>query len=137
MSDRVVFLQPTFLTPPQTESSPLNHTTQALTLGVNYDDSGQLITDLAYADDVVIFADLLDTLKDALYPMNNPKSWGYMSTGPIPSFNPSAHGYPLHHQHSSEHNLSQRLTTSRTLTAPSPVTRALLRLERTMNLLCH
>ena len=45
----------------------LNKTTQALTLGVNYDDSGQLITEPDYADDVVIFADLLDTLKDALY----------------------------------------------------------------------
>ena len=42
------------------------NTTQALTLGVNYDDSGQHITDLDYADDIVIFADLLDTLKDAL-----------------------------------------------------------------------
>ena len=40
----------------------LNNTTQALTLGVNYDDTGQLITDLDYADDIVIFADLLDTL---------------------------------------------------------------------------
>ena len=36
----------------------LNNTTQALTLGVNYDDSGQHITDLDYADDIVIFADL-------------------------------------------------------------------------------
>ena len=41
-----------------------------------------------------------------------PKNWGYMSTGPRPSFSPSAHGCPLHHQHSSEHNLSQRPTTS-------------------------
>ena len=48
----------------------LNNTTQPLTLGVNYDDSGQLITDLAYADDVVIFANLLDTLTDALYIFN-------------------------------------------------------------------
>ena len=48
----------------------LNITTQALTLGVNYDDSGQLITDLDYADDIVIFADLLDTLKDALFLFN-------------------------------------------------------------------
>ena len=48
----------------------LNNTTQALTLGVNYDDSGQLITDLDYADDIVIFADLLDTLKDALFIFN-------------------------------------------------------------------
>ena len=48
----------------------LNNTTQALTLGVNYDDSGQHITDLDYADDIVIFADLLDTLKDALYIFN-------------------------------------------------------------------
>ena len=47
-----------------------NNTTQALTLGVNYDDSGQHITDLDYADDIVIFADLLDTLKDALYIFN-------------------------------------------------------------------
>ena len=38
-----------------------------------------------------------------------------MSTGPRPSFNPSAHGYLLHHQHSSEHNLSQRPTTSHTI----------------------
>ena len=45
----------------------LNNTTQALTLGVNYDDSGQLITYLDYADDIVIFADLLDKLKDALF----------------------------------------------------------------------
>ena len=44
----------------------LNNITQALTLGVYYDDSGQLITDLDYADDIIIFADLLDTLKDAL-----------------------------------------------------------------------
>ena len=48
----------------------LNITTQALTLGVNYDDSGQLITDLDYADDIVIFVDLLDTLKDALFMFN-------------------------------------------------------------------
>ena len=48
----------------------LNNTTQAMTLGVNYDDSGQLITDLDYADDIVIFADLLDTLKDALFIFN-------------------------------------------------------------------
>ena len=48
----------------------LNNTTQALTLGVNYDDSGQHITDLDYADDIVIFADLLDTLKDAPYIFN-------------------------------------------------------------------
>ena len=47
-----------------------NNTTQAMTLGVNYDDSGQLITDLDYADDIVIFADLLDTLKDALFIFN-------------------------------------------------------------------
>ena len=44
----------------------LNNTTQALTLGVNYDHFGQLITDLDY-DDIVIFADLLDTLKDDLF----------------------------------------------------------------------
>ena len=48
----------------------LNNTTQALTLGVNYDDSGQHITDLDYADEIVIFADLLDTLIDALYIFN-------------------------------------------------------------------
>ena len=48
----------------------LNITTQALTLGVNYDDSGQLTTDLDYADDIVIFAYLLDTLKDALFMFN-------------------------------------------------------------------
>ena len=48
----------------------LNNTTQALTLGVNYDDSGQLITDLDYADNVVIFADLFDTLKEALFIFN-------------------------------------------------------------------
>ena len=48
----------------------LNNTTQAMTLGVNYDDSGQLITDLDYADDIIIFADLLDTLKDALFIFN-------------------------------------------------------------------
>ena len=33
--------------------------------GVNFDDSGQLITDLDYADGGDIFADLFDTLKDA------------------------------------------------------------------------
>ena len=48
----------------------LNNTTQVLTLGVNYDDSGQLITDLDCADDIVIFADLLDTLEDALFIFN-------------------------------------------------------------------
>ena len=48
----------------------LNITTQALTLGMNYDDSGQLITDLDYADDIAIFADLPDTLKDALFIFN-------------------------------------------------------------------
>ena len=48
----------------------LNNATQAMTLGVNYDDSGQLITDLYYADDVVIFADVFDTLKDALLTFN-------------------------------------------------------------------
>ena len=48
----------------------LNNTTQAVTLCVNYDDSGQLITDLDYADDVVIFADLFDTLKEALFIVN-------------------------------------------------------------------
>ena len=68
VSTRVVFLQPTFLTPPLTASS--TSLTQALTLGVNYDDFGQLITDLDYADDIVIFADLLDTLKDALFMFN-------------------------------------------------------------------
>ena len=105
----------------------LTNTTQALTLGVNYDDSGQLITDLYYADDIVIFADLLDTLKDALFIFNErSQHWGYMSTGPIPSFSPSAHGYPLHHQHSSVHNLSQRPTTSHTFAAPSPVITAFL-----------
>ena len=91
----------------------LNNNTQPLTLGMNYDDSGQLITDLEYADDIVIFADLLDTLKDALLClMNNPKNWGYISTGPIQSFSPPALGCLLHHQHSSEHNLSKRPTTS-------------------------
>ena len=53
--------------------------------------------------------------------MNNPKNCGYMSSGPRPSFSPSALGCLLHHQHSSEHNLSQRPTTSHTLAAPSPV----------------
>ena len=48
----------------------INKTTQSLTLGVNYDDSGQLITDIEYADDVVIFADLFDTLKEALFIFN-------------------------------------------------------------------
>ena len=33
-------------------------------------------------------------------------------------------GYPLHHQHSSEHNLSQLPTTLHTLAAPSPVVTA-------------
>ena len=96
--------------------SVLNNNTQALTLGVNYDDSGQHITDLDYADDIVIVADLLDTLKDALYIFNEQsQKLGYMSTGPRPSFSPSTHGYPHPHQHSSEHNLSQRPTTSHTL----------------------
>ena len=105
----------------------LNKTTQALTLGVNYDDSGQLTTDLDYADDVVIFADLLDTLKDVLFMFNEQSENGsYMSTGPRPSFSPSALGCLLHHQHSSEHNLSQRPTTSHTLAAPSPVITAVL-----------
>ena len=48
----------------------LNNTTQALTLGVNYDESGQLITYLDYADDIVIFSDILDTLMDALFISN-------------------------------------------------------------------
>ena len=48
----------------------LNKTTQALTLGVHYDDSGQLITYLDYADDAVIFADLFETLKEALFIFN-------------------------------------------------------------------
>ena len=48
----------------------LNNTTHSLTLGVNFDDSGQLITDQDYADDIVIFADLLDTMKDALFIFN-------------------------------------------------------------------
>ena len=48
----------------------LNNTPQALTLAVNCDDSGQLTTDLDYADDIVIFADLLDTLKDAQFMFN-------------------------------------------------------------------
>ncbi len=106
----------------------LNNNTQAMTLGVNCDDSGQHITDLDYADDIVIFADLLNTLKDAvyIYLTNNPTNWGYMSTGPRPSFSPSTHGYPLLHQHSSEHNLSQRPTSSHTLAAPSPVITSVL-----------
>ena len=40
----------------------LSNNTQCMILGVTDDDSGQLITDLEYADDIVIFADLLDTL---------------------------------------------------------------------------
>ncbi len=39
----------------------LNNTAQAMTLGVNYDESGQLITHFDYADDIVIFADLSPT----------------------------------------------------------------------------
>ena len=62
-----------------------------------------------------------------LYLTNNPKNWGYMSTGPRPSFSPSALGCLLHHQHSSEHNLSQRPTISHTLAAPSPVITAVLK----------
>ena len=50
----------------------LNSTTRAPT--VNCDDSGHLIIDLDYADDVFIFASLFDTLKDA-YSMNNCKNW--------------------------------------------------------------
>ena len=57
---------------------------------------------------------------------NNPKNGGYMSTGPRPSFSPSALGCLLQHQHSSEHNLSQRPTTSHTLAASSPVITAVL-----------
>ena len=56
-----------------------------------------------------------------------------MSTGPRPSFSPSAQGYPLHHQHSSEHKLSQRPTTSHTLAAPSPVTRAVITIITNVN----
>ena len=105
----------------------LNNTTQAPKLGVNYDDSGQLITDRDYADDVVIFADLFDTLKEALFIfIVLSEKRGYMSTGSRPSFNPSTHGYPLHHQHSSEHNLLQLQTTLHTLAAPSPVITAVL-----------
>ena len=44
----------------------LNNTTQSLVLGVNYDDSGQFIRDLYYADDAVSF----DTLRDALFIFN-------------------------------------------------------------------
>ena len=40
------------------------------------------ITNLDCADDVVIFADVFDTLKDALLTFNeqSQKNWGYMST---------------------------------------------------------
>ena len=48
----------------------LNKTTQAMNLGVNYDDSGQLITYIDYSDDVVIFADVFDTLKYVLLIVN-------------------------------------------------------------------
>ena len=100
----------------------INNTTQALPLGVTYDDTGQLITDMDYTDDIVIFADLLDSLKDARIIFNEQsQNWVYMSTGPRQNFSHSAHGYPLHHQHSSEHNFSQRPTTSHTLAASSPV----------------
>ena len=68
MSARVVFLQPTFFN--TATDRILNKTTQAPTLGVHYDVSGQLIPDLYYADDIVSFADLLDTLKDALFMFN-------------------------------------------------------------------
>ena len=37
------------------KSNPQQHHS-GVDYGVNYDDSGQLITDLDYADDVVIFA---------------------------------------------------------------------------------
>ena len=98
----------------------LSITTQALTLGVNYDDSGQLITDLDYAD-------LLDTLKDALYMFNEQSqklglhvNW---SNTKLQSFSPwmptppsTLVGAPL----------SQRPTTSHTLAAPSPVITAVL-----------
>ena len=59
----------------------LNNTTQALTLGVNYDDSGQSITGLDNADDVVIFADLFNTLKDALliFSEQSPKQGLYIN----------------------------------------------------------
>ena len=53
-------------------------------------------------------------------PQPGPTTFNFMSTGLRPSFSPSAHGYQLHHQHSSEHNLSKRPTTSHTLAAPSP-----------------
>ena len=65
---------------------------------------------------------------------NNPKNWATcMSTGPRPSFSPSALGYPLHHQHSSEHNLSLRPTTSHILAVPSPVITAVV----TTSTACH
>ena len=44
-------------------NTAIDRVPQALTLGMNYDDSGQLITNLDYTDDIVNFADLVDTLK--------------------------------------------------------------------------
>ena len=65
-----------------------NIITQAPALGVNYDDFGHLITGLDYADDVVIYPNLSDTLGDAL--ANNCKNWGSTSTDPMQFFNHSA-----------------------------------------------
>ena len=95
-----------------------NSTSQALTLGVNYDDSGQLITDLDYADDIFIFSDV--------GPIRHAEIWSdlLIFNEQSQSFNPSAHGCPIHHQHSSELNLSQRPTIiiAHILAAPSPAT---------------
>ena len=43
---------------------------KVMTLGVNYDDSKNVNTDIDFADVVVNFADLLNTLKDALLIFN-------------------------------------------------------------------
>ena len=108
----------------------LNKTTQALTLGVNYDNSGQLITDLVYADDVVIFAELFDTLKEDLFIFNEQSqklglhvNW---SKTKLQSFSPWIPTPP------STLIGTQPVTTTttlHTLAAPSPVITAVLKMS--------
>ena len=44
----------------------LSRTTQTLSFGATFSDSHEPITNLDYADDVVLLAELFDTLKDAV-----------------------------------------------------------------------
>ena len=64
MYDRAVSLLPTSSTPPRTESSPEQR--RPYPLVQPFSDSHEPITDLEYADDVVLLAEVFDTLKDAL-----------------------------------------------------------------------